>query len=190
MTDVVLFHHAQGRTAGVESFAGRLRAGGHRVTVPDLYDGATFATLDEGMAHLRQLGSDTVLERGRRAVDDLPAEVVHAGFSLGVMPAQLLAQTRLGALGAVLMHACVPPTVFGDGWPPAVPLQIHVMEDDELGDVDDAREVAADVPGAELFLYPGDRHLFTDDSLPAYDAGATDLVVQRVVRFLDAVPRR
>lgn len=190
MTDVVLFHHAQGRTAGVGSFADRLRAAGHRVTVPDLYDGATFDTLDEGMAHLRRVGSDTVLDRGRRAVEDLPAEVVLAGFSLGVMPAQLLAQTRPGALGAVLMHACVPPTEFGDGWPPAVPLQIHVMEGDELGDVDDAREVAADVPGAELFLYPGDRHLFTDDSLPAHDAGATDLVVQRVVHFLDAVPHR
>lgn len=189
MTDVVLFHHAQGRTAGVESFAGRLRAAGHRVTVPDLYDGATFATLDEGMAHLRRLGPDTVLDRGRRAAADLPAEVVHAGFSLGVLPAQLLAQTRAGALGAVLMHACVPPAEFGDGWPPAVPLQIHVMEGDELGDVDEAREVAAGVPGAELHLYPGDRHLFTDDSLPAYDAEATDLVVGHVLRFLDALPR-
>jgi dienelactone hydrolase len=125
-----------------------------------------------------------LLERGRAAVAELPAELVYLGFSLGVMPAQLLAQTRPGARGAILLHACVPPSAFGGPWPAAVPLQIHVMDDDALGDVDVARDVAASTPGAELHLYPGDRHLFTDSSLPDYDASATFLVHQRIAAFL------
>ena len=101
--------------------------------VPDLYEGRTFSDLDDGVAHARQIGFDTVLQRGLRAADDLPDELVYAGFSLGVMP---------------------------------------------------AREIAATVDEAELFLYPGDAHLFTDSSLPSYDAAATALVLERVLAFL------
>jgi dienelactone hydrolase len=189
MTDVVLFHHAQGLTDGVREFADQLRASGHHVTVPDLYDGATFDALDEGIAYAEQVGFDTIMERGRLAAVGLPNEIVYAGFSLGVMPAQMLAQTRPGAKGALLFHACVPTSEFGGPWPPGVPLQIHAMEADELfvaeGDLDVARDLAETIERAELFLYPGDQHLFADNSLPAYDESAATLLKQRVLNFLD-----
>jgi dienelactone hydrolase len=184
MAAVLLFHHAQGLTAGCLSFADRLRAAGHVVHAPDLYEGETFAELDEGMAYVKRVGFDTIMERGRLAADGLPSEIVYAGFSLGAMPAQMLAQTRPGARGALLLHASIPISEFGGSWPQGVPLQIHTMEADELGDVDVARELAETIEGAELFLYPGDRHLFTDDSLPDYDESAATLVEQRVLRFL------
>jgi dienelactone hydrolase len=185
MAEVLLFHHAQGLTAGCLSFADELRAAGHVVHAPDLYDGNTFPDLAGGMAYAQEVGFDTLMERGRLAADGLPNELVYAGFSLGAMPAQLLAQTRPGAKGALLLHAAIPLSEFGGSWPQGVPLQIHTMEDDEWGDVDVARELAATIPGAELFLYPGDRHLFTDSSLSDYDERAATLLRQRVLGLLD-----
>lgn len=185
MAEVLLFHHALGLTPGCLAFAGDLRAAGHVVHTPDLYDGRIFATLDEGVGYAQQLGFGTVIERGRRAAESLPAAVVYAGFSLGVMPAQMLAQTRPDAKGALLLHSCVPLTEFGGRWPDGLPLQIHTMADDAWGDVEVAREIAATVEDAQLFLYPGDRHLFTDSSLPDYDEGAATLLMQHVMDFLD-----
>ncbi|TME85677.1 MAG: dienelactone hydrolase [Chloroflexi bacterium] len=190
MAAVVLFHHAQGQTAGFFAFADKLRAAGHTIHAPDLYDGRTFPTLDEGVAHAKQVGFDTLGERGGRAVEGLPNEVVYAGFSLGVMPAQMLAQTRPGAKGALLFHAAFPTSEFGAAWPRGVPLQIHMMDADEWvleGDLDAARELEKTVEGAELFLYPGDRHLFADSSLPDYDDSAAALLTQRVLAFLKDV---
>jgi dienelactone hydrolase len=186
MAEVLLFHHVHGLTSGCLAFADDLRAAGHVVHIPDLYDGKTFADLDEGMAYAREVGFDTIVERGRLAADSLPTELVYGGFSLGAVPAQMLAQTRPGATGAVLFHAAIPTSEFGGPWPQGVPLQIHTMEDDELGDVDVARELVAGIEGAELFLYPGDGHLFTDRSLSEYDESAAGLVMQRVLSFLEA----
>jgi dienelactone hydrolase len=192
VTEVLLFHHAQGLTEGVRAFADALRAAGHRVTVPDLYDGATFATLEAGLDHAERLGFDTVLERGRRAADDLPGALVYAGFSLGVLPAQLLAQTRPGAQGALFFHACVPVAELGAPWPAGVPVQIHAMEADEHfvggGDLEAARELVDSADAAELFLYPGDRHLFADASLPVHDPAAAALLRRRVLAFLQPMP--
>jgi dienelactone hydrolase len=185
MAEVLLFHHAQGLTPGCLAFADELRGAGHVVHAPDLYDGNTFPDLAGGIAHAGQIGFGTIAERGRLAANGLPNELVYAGFSLGAMPAQMLAQTRPGAKGALLFHAAIPISEFGGAWPEGVPLQIHTMENDELGDVDVARELATTIPGAELFLYPGDRHLFTDSSLPDYDERATTLLTQRVLGFLD-----
>lgn len=188
MAEVVLFHHAQGLTAGCLSFADELRAAGHTVHTPDLYEGATFSDLDEGVAYAQQVGFETILARGRRAAADLPGEIVYAGLSLGVMPAQMLVQTRPGANGALLLHGCVAVSEFG-GWPGGVPVQVHVMEDDPWAaeDIAAARDLAATVESAELFLYPGDAHLFTDASLPSYDEGAAALVKERVLAFLAGV---
>ena len=190
MAEVALFHHAQGLTGGCLAFADDLRAAGHVVHTPDLYDGQTFAQLSEGMGYVRQIGFDTFLERGVAAAESLPNQVVYAGMSLGAMPAQKLAQARPGTKGAVLLHGALPPSEFGGAWPPAVPLQIHLMAEDEFaleGDLDVARELDDTVDGATLFLYPGDRHLFTDSSLPDYDEDATTLVKQRVIAFLDGI---
>jgi dienelactone hydrolase len=187
MAEVLLFHHAQGLTAGCLSFGAVLRAAGHGVHAPDLYDGKTFTELADGMSYAEQVGFDTIVERGRLAADGLPNDLVYAGLSLGAMPAQMLAQTRPGAKGALLLHAAIPISEFGGAWPQGVPLQIHVMAADELGDVDVAQQLAETIESAELFLYPGDRHLFSDDSLPDYDESATTLLRQRVLGFLDGI---
>ena len=189
MAEVLLFHHAHGLTPGVRAFADVLVRAGHTVHVPDLYEGRTFDDLEQGVAHAQQIGFDVLLERGRRAADGLPDGLVLAGFSLGVLPAQLLAQTRPGARGALLLHACVPPAEFGGPWPQDVPVQVHGMDGDPYfageGDLQAARELVASAPRAELFLYPGASHLFADASLPAYDSAAAEVLTRRVLAFLD-----
>ena len=190
MAEVVLFHHAQGLTPGVVAFAEELRHAGHRVHTPDLFEGRTFATIEQGMAYAEQIGfPDEVIERGVRAVERLPAELVYAGFSLGVLPAQMLAQTRPGARGALLFYSCIPVSAFGT-WPDGVPVQVHGMDADPIfageGDIDAARELVDQAEDAELFLYPGDQHYFADSSLPSYDPDATALLTRRVLDFLRA----
>ena len=190
MTEIVLYHHAHGLTPGVRAIADELRAAGHTVHTPDLYDGNVFDDLEKGIGYARETGFGEILERGVRAADHYPNEVVYAGLSLGAMPAQKLAQTRPGAKGAVLLHGAIPASEFGDAWPADVPLQIHLMEQDEFaleGDLDAARELDETVDGAELFTYPGDRHLFTDSGLADYDERAAAQVKQRVLAFLDSV---
>jgi dienelactone hydrolase len=188
MAEVLLFHHAQGQTEGFAAFADELRRAGHNVHTPDLFDGRTFATIDEGMAYAQQVGfPDEIIDRGMRAANELPSELVYAGFSLGVLPAQKLAQTRAGARGALLFYACVPTDFFGP-WPAGVPVQIHGMDADPIfvgeGDIDAARTLVESTDQAELFLYPGSEHYFADSSLPSYDADATELLTQRVLDFL------
>jgi dienelactone hydrolase len=186
MANILLFHHAQGQTPGFLAFADDLRAAGHSVHTPDLYDGNTFDTLDDGIAYAKHVGFDTILERGRAAADGLPDDLVYGGFSLGVMPAQLLAQTRPGARGALFFSAALPAAEFGDAWPKGVPLQIHMMEDDAWGEEDlpAARELVANADSGELFLYPGDKHLFADSSLADYDEAAATRLKERVLTFL------
>ena len=171
MAEVVLFHHLRGRTDGVLAFADRLRAGGHVVHTPDLFAGALPSSLEEGLALSRQIGDEVLAER---ATADLPASTVFAGISSGVMTAQRLAQTRADARGALLYEACLP--IHGEWaigpWPAGVPVQIHGMDADPFfaleGDVDAARDLVATIgeDQGQLFLYAGDRHLFTDSSLP------------------------
>src|SRR3954463_14406729 len=127
MAEVVLFHHALGLTPGTSAFADELRAAGHTVHTPDLFEGRTFATIEEGVGHAGEIGWGEVMERGARAVEALPADLVYAGFSLGVLPAQMLAQTRSGARGALLFYSCVPTSEFGS-WPDGVPAQVHGMD--------------------------------------------------------------
>ncbi len=191
MAEILLFHHAQGLTPGVVAFAEELRAGGHTVHLPDLYAGRTFETLEAGIDHARTTGFDTVLDNGVAEAEGLPMDLVYAGFSLGVMPAQKLAQTRAGARGALLIDACLPFTEFGDAWPRGVPVQIHGMGADPLfateGDLDAARELVESSGQAELFLYSGDAHLFADSSLPSYDRAAAQLLTTRVLEFLTTI---
>ncbi|MGW6709404.1 dienelactone hydrolase family protein [Streptomyces sp. NPDC054956] len=186
MAEVVLFHHVQGLTPGVAAFADELRAAGHTVHTPDLFDGRTFGSLEEGMGYVEQVGFGEITERGVRAAELLPREVVYAGFSLGVLPAQKLAQTRAGARGALLFHACIPVSEFGAEWPDRVPVQVHAKEADPFfaEDVDAARALVSDRADAELFLYPGDQHLFADSSLPSHDPDAAKLLTHRAIEFL------
>ena len=188
MAEVLLFHHALGLTPGVRKFAGDLRAAGHTVHTPDLYEGETFTDLSEGVGHAKKIGFDNILERGRQSAEGLPAGIVYAGFSMGVMPAQLLAQTRPGAKAAVLMYSALPASEFGP-WQDGVALQIHAMQEDQWFKKDEAAalDLAATVPGAELFLYPGDRHLFADSSTPDYDEAASALLMERVLGLLEKI---
>lgn len=188
MADVLLFHHAQGQTPGFHAFANELREAGHLVHTPDLFEGRVFHSIEEGLAHVEQVGFGQMIERGLQVADELPHELVYAGMSLGVLPAQKLAQTRPGARGAVLMYSCVPVSEFGESWPEGVPVQIHGMDADPFfvdeGDIDAARAIVASTPDAELFLYHGDQHYFADSSLPSYDPEAAALLTQRVLEFL------
>jgi len=189
MAEVLLFHHVMGQTPGFFAFADELRQAGHTVHTPNLLDGRTFGSIDEGLAYVGEIGFGEVIGRGDQAASELPEGLVYGGFSLGVVPAQKLAQTRPGAKGALFFYSCVPMAEFGS-WPEGVPVQIHGADADPFfvdeGDIDAARELVASTDGAELFLYPGDQHYFADSSLPSYDAAATVLLTQRVLAFLDA----
>jgi dienelactone hydrolase len=189
MAELLLFHHAQGQTEGFRAFADQLRDAGHTVHTPDLFDGRTFGSIDEGLAHVRESGGfEELIERGARTADALPSELVYGGFSLGVLPAQKLAQTRAGARGALLFYSAVPSSEFGAGWPADVPVQIHGADADpyfvDEGDIDAARAIVEEADDGELFLYPGDQHYFADSSLPSYDPAATALLTERVLGFL------
>ncbi|HEU4330523.1 MAG TPA: dienelactone hydrolase family protein [Lapillicoccus sp.] len=193
MATVLLFHHIQGLTPGVTAFADRLREAGHVVHVPDLFDGQTFDSIDAGAAFTQSDDAPDFDTLADKVAAELPANLVYLGFSWGVMQAQRLAQTRAGAAGAVLCDACVPITgdwAFGP-WSDGVPVQIHGMENDPFfageGDLDAARELVSLVPEAELFVYPGDAHLFADSSLQQYDAAATDLMASRILELLRRV---
>ena len=191
MAEVVLFHHVQGLTEGVRRLADEVRRAGHTVHAPDFFDGATYGSIDEGFAALKAKGTGAQDAWADAVVADLPSALVYLGISLGVMPAQRLAQTRPGARGAVLLEACVPPGEFGTGWPDGVPVQVHGMERDPFfgleGDLEAASDLVAAVDDGELFVYPGEVHLFTDSSLPSYDEAATRLVVERTLGLLARV---
>jgi len=191
MADVLLFHHAQGQTPGLLAFADVLRSAGHTVHAPDLYDGRTFPTIDEGVAHAQSIGFATLHEHAAAVAAELPQALVYAGFSIGVMDAQKLAQTRPGAVGAALLDSCAPLGEFGADWPAGVPVQIHGGEADPFfmdeGDVEAARQVVEAADDGELFTYAGCGHLFADPSAEAYDPDAAALVQQRVLAFLAKV---
>jgi dienelactone hydrolase len=190
-----LFHHVQGLTDGVWAFADGLRAGGHTVHTPDLFEGERPASIEDGIRLVGSIGEQVLGERADKVVAPLPADLVYAGFSFGAGTAQRLAQTRPGARGALLYEACIPLTgdwAFGP-WPAGVAVQVHGMDQDPFfaqeGDLDAARELVATVgpETGELFVYPGEAHLFTDSSLASYDADATALVLQRSREFLERV---
>lgn len=190
MAEILLFHHALGQTSGFLAFAEQLRRAKHTVHTPDLYEGHTFTSLEEGVAYAKKTGFGEIGERGRRAAEGLPPGLVYAGFSLGVMPAQALAQTRPGAKGALLFSSAFPSEEFGGPWPATVPLQIHMMEADPWvleGDLEAARQLVTSAQRAELFLYPGNGHLFADKSVADYDPKAAALLMERVLSFLNKV---
>jgi dienelactone hydrolase len=189
MTTMLLFHHAQGQTTGFLAFADELREAGHTVYAPDLYDGRTFKDLDEGVGYAREVGFEEILARGSASADDLPPDIVYAGFSLGVMPAQSLAQRHPGARGAILYSAALPTSEFGGPWPKGVPVQIHMMDADPWAEEDRpaAEALVEEAEDAELFLYPGSGHLFADPSLDDYDAQAAGVLKERTLAFLARV---
>ncbi|MEA2581219.1 MAG: hypothetical protein QOE83_2111 [Actinomycetota bacterium] len=186
MTTVLLFHHALGQTTGFLAFADELRAAGHAVHTPDLLGGKTFQDLDEGVAYAKQIGFPEIMQLGSKVAAELPADIVYAGFSLGVIPAQALTQTRPGASGALFYYSCIPPSEFDSPWPAGVPLQVHMMESDPWTEEDrPAAEALVEEIDGELFLYPGSAHLFADSSTDDYDESAAALLKERTLAFLN-----
>lgn len=193
MAEIVLFHHVLGLTPGVVALADALRADGHIVHTPDLYGGRTFPSILEASAWLSSPEAPDLDALADAAVAELPESLVYVGISSGVMPAQRLAQTRPGARAAVLLEACVSVSEewsYGP-WPAGLPVQIHGMAQDPFfageGDLAAAQELVGIADDAELSTYPGDTHLFVDSSLPSYDPGASELVLQRIRELLARV---
>jgi len=155
--------------------------------MPDLFDGRTFENVETGVEHAQSIGFDNIVERGFEAGRNMPGSYVVVGFSLGVMPAQRLAQQDPRVGGAVLCHAIVPVDHFGDGWPEPLPLDIHMSDDDPWCEEDGvvAREVAASVPGVRLYRYRGSGHLIADSSSPDHEVEQGNLVIDRIVDFVE-----
>lgn len=189
MPEIALFHHVQGLTDGVRAFADELRKAGHVVHTPDLFEGSTFPTIDAGIAHAESVGFGVIVERAVASVQGLPAELVYGGFSMGAGSAQTLLQTRPGARAGLLFHGSIPPQYLGGAWPDGVPVQIHFMEDDPWGeeDIPAAKDLAEAHEEVELFLYPGDKHLFADSSVTDYDEAAAALLMERTLSFLEDI---
>lgn len=187
MTEIVVFHSAYGRRPAVLEFADTVRAAGHVVHVPDLYDGEVFDSLEDGIAKRDSLGMPELARRATASVDGVPPDVIYAGFSLGCGPAQLLAQTRAGARGALLLHGALPAEAFESTWPAAVALEIHGMEDDPWFDVGVARRLVEEAADRVLHCYPGDAHLFADAGLPDFDPAAAALMTERALAFFARV---
>ena len=189
MTTILMFHHAHGQTPGFLAFADDLRAAGHIVHAPDLYEGRVFDDLDEGVDHARQTGFGEIVRRGVASAEDLPTDIVYAGFSLGAMSAQSLAQRRAGARGALLYHGALPSSEFGGPWPDGVPLQIHMMDHDPWAeeDIPAAEALVGEAGDAELFLYPGSGHLFAERGYVDYEEEPAQLLWERTLAFLDRV---
>ncbi|GAA3756447.1 dienelactone hydrolase family protein [Microbacterium kribbense] len=190
MAEIILFHHVLGRTAAVEALAQRLRAGGHVVHVPDLFDGRVFDSIESGMEYAERVGLEPIIARGAAAAADLPAGIVCMGLSLGVLPAQQLVQTRPGVAGGVFVSSCVPADTFG-AWPGEVPVQIHGEDADPFfageGDIYAARALADAHETVELFVYPGSKHLFLERGFADYDPDAADQALARVTTLLTRI---
>lgn len=187
MTHVVLFHSGLGLTRHVRDWGRALEEAGHTVTVPDLYDGETFADLASGVAKRDALGIPELQARSEAAVRDLPLDVVYAGFSLGAASAQALALHRPGARGLVLMHAALPPAMLGAStWPEALRAQIHYAQADPWVDADAVAAMAGLAPDGdcEVFTYAGASHLFGFEGYVDHVAEHAALMRERVLGFL------
>lgn len=187
---VVIYHSAYGLRPAIIDFADRLRAAGHQVHTPDLYDGEVFSDRSEAIRKIQELGFDRLLERARAAVEGLPRDLIYAGFSNGGACAELLAATRAGARGAVLIHAPLMVRDLGwTVWPSDVPVQVHFADKDPIKNqaVIDALSAKVRQSGSEFeqFEYEAPGHLFADPAFPAYNANAAELMTQRVLEFLE-----
>jgi dienelactone hydrolase len=190
---VVLFHHAQGLRDDVVAWADSFREAGHAVTTPDLYEGRTFDRLDDGIAHRDELGIPELMQRAAGVLEEMPADLVYAGFSMGASTAHYFAVTRPGARAVLLMHGTAPAQSLGDApWPSKVPVQLHKSADDPQMDPagPEALERSVTSAGAplEVFTYPGEGHLFADPAGPDIDADSAGLMLQRELELLSRLP--
>lgn len=195
MAHIILFHHAQGLTEGLKRFAAALEAAGHSVTMPDMYEGQTFPTVEAGVAHAEEITFDAAFARADSAlttVDTLPAAEprVYMGFSMGAVPAATHALANPDARGLILVHAAVDPGWFPTPWPADLPVQVHACDADpwmEFDALESLRAATAPSVPAQVYLYSGDSHLFSDDSVPDYNEEYANAALERVLRFLSDI---
>ena len=189
MSKVVVLHSAQGLRPGVEGWAERLRSCGHEVWAPDLFAGRSFDELEQGIAHRDEVGVPELMRRLEAELAELPGDVVFAGFSMGAASAGYYAATRPGCRGAILVGGVTPLAEFGvERWPAAVPAQVHFSAEDAQVDRAgvEAFEHALDACRArlEIHVYPGSEHLLADPDSPGYDPAEAELLLARVLEFL------
>lgn len=187
MAEILLFHHALGLTDGVQEFAGALRDVGHTVHTPDLFEGHRFDVVEDGVAFAAETGRETLVARASAAAESLPPDLVYAGMSMGCAYATELLLTRPGARGGLYLYGAVDPGWWETEWPAGVPAQAHQTEDDPWRETEAEEGFVARVPGAELFVYEGDTHLFADPSTADFDATAAALAMERIQAFLGAL---
>lgn len=190
--EVVLIHSVLGLRPGVLRSAARLREAGHIVHTPDLFGGDVFDDMAIAMRRSEEIGMPKLFARSEEAVSHLPEELVYMGFSLGGDCAQFLAGSRPGARGAVLLHSALPVQEFGlKAWPSTVPVQVHFAVADPWRQQPFIDQLRLDVRNAgavfEQYDYPGSGHLFTDPDLTDYDARSTEILWERVRKFLNGI---
>ncbi|AQW50151.1 dienelactone hydrolase family protein [Streptomyces sp. 4503] len=184
---IVLFHSAYGLRPAVQEAADRLRAAGHEVVVPDLYEGQTAETVEDGMVIKERIGRDELLKRAITAAAPYSDRgLVYAGFSLGGALAQNLALADDKARGLLLLHGTS--DIADDTTVDELPVQLHVADPDPFEPHDwlnawylRMRRAGADV---EVFRYAGAGHIFTDPELPDYDKEAAEATWRVALGFL------
>jgi dienelactone hydrolase len=184
MAEILLFHHAGGLTEGVLSFAQTLRDAGHTVHTPDLFEGRNFGDVHDGVAYARSVGEASFAARAAEIVSSQPDDLVYGGMSMGAARAAEQVLTRPGARGAFFLYGAIAPSWWQATWPSGVPSQAHVTDGDEWREPEAETEYLAQVPGAELFVYPGTGHLFAEPGHPDHDEEVARLATSRVLTFL------
>jgi dienelactone hydrolase len=182
----VLLHSTYGPRPAVHSAAERLRAAGHEVHVPDLFDGRVVDSVEEGRKIRDEIGNEELLRRAIVAAAPYSeAGLVYAGFSMGGALAQNLALGDEKARGLLLLHGT---SDIADDAATDIPVQLHVADPDPF-EPDDwlnawylrMRRAGADV---EVFRYRGAGHLFTDPGLPDHDEQAAERTWSVALDFL------
>ncbi|WP_335973764.1 MULTISPECIES: dienelactone hydrolase family protein [Streptomycetaceae] len=183
---IVLLHSTYGLRPAVHTAAERLRAAGHEVYVPDLFDGRTADSVEEGREIADGIGNDELLRRAITAAAPHSEQgLVYAGFSVGAALAQNLALGDEKARGLLLLHGT---SDIADGAATDIPVQLHVADPDPFETEDwlnawylRMRRAGADV---EVFRYRGAGHLYTDPDLPDYDEQAAEATWSVALDFL------
>jgi dienelactone hydrolase len=188
--EVVVFHSAYGLRPAVLEWAEQLRRAGHTVHTPDLYDGEVFSDRMDAVRKIQELGFEGMLARAQSAVSELRDDLFYAGFSNGGAAAELIAAARPGARGAILIHAPLPIRDLGwERWPSSVPVQVHFADKDPLRNqavIDTlAQKVRTSGAAFQQYDYSAPGHLFADPGMPAYNAEAAALMLERALEFLE-----